>query len=71
FYYLEDYLTDGDEDLGDIDGLFDGFELYFPNPLRIIESYEYAGDEKIVINGDINFNLFLSSKIFSKSSKIF
>ena len=65
FYYLEDF-TGGDEDLGDINGFLDGFELLFPNPLRIVESYEYAGDEKIVIKGDINFNLFLSSKIFSK-----
>jgi hypothetical protein len=64
FYFLDDFS----EEFGEIDGLLEGFELFFPNPLKIVESYEYTGEEDLEIEGDINFNLYLSSNIFSKVS---
>jgi len=67
FYFLED-LTGEYDNFSDFGDLFDGLELLFPNPLRIIESYEYSGNETIIIKGNVNFNLFLSSKLFSKIS---
>lgn len=62
FYFLDDYS----EDLDELDGLLDGFELFFPNPLKIVQSYEYSGEEELIINGNIIFNLYLTSKILSK-----
>jgi hypothetical protein len=67
FYFLDD-LTGGYEEFDEFNDIFEGLELLFPNPLRIVETYEYGGDETININGNINFNLYLRSKIFSKIS---
>jgi hypothetical protein len=67
FYFLDD-LTGEYEEFDEFGDLFEGLELLFPNPLRIVESYEYTGTEIIQINGNVNFNLFLSSKLFSKIS---
>ena len=68
FYFLDD-LTGEYEEFDEFGDLFEGLELLFPNPLRIVESYEYDGNNTIQINGNVNFNLFLSSKIFSKISE--
>ncbi len=64
FYFIDD-LSGEYDDLGD---LFDSLEILFPNPLRIVETYEYNGNESININGNVDFNLYLSSKLFSKIS---
>ena len=62
-YWLMDFLL-GSEEFDDIEGFEDllgGLELLLPNPLRIVEAYEYTGNESIYIDGDISFNLFFSS----------
>ena len=61
-YFLDDF---GDE-YGEYADLLDEFELFFPHPLRIIETYEYTGSETIEIDGDVVFDLYFSSKTFSK-----
>ena len=38
-------------------------DLMFQNPLRIVEVYEYDGDESIEINEDVIFDLYFSSKL--------
>jgi len=37
--------------------IFDQLSDYFPNPLRIMESYEYNGDDTLLLDGDVTFNL--------------
>ena len=56
------YFIDWDE-YGD---LFDGLELIFPHPFRIVEAYENDRNEPIEIKGDIVFDLYFSSDIPSK-----
>ncbi|MFO8078304.1 MAG: hypothetical protein R6U21_06665 [Thermoplasmatota archaeon] len=67
-YWLMDFLLESEEfdELGGFEDLLGGFELLLPNPLRIVEAYEYTGNESIYLNGDVNFNLFFSS--FAPSS---
>ncbi len=38
-------------------------DLMFQNPLRIVEVYEYDGNESIEINEDVIFDLYFSSKL--------
>ncbi len=62
-YWLMDFLL-GSEEYEDLEGFEDllgGLELLLPNPLRIVEAYEYTGNESIYLDGDISFNLFFSS----------
>jgi len=61
-YFLDDF---GDE-YGEYADLLDEFELFFPHPLRIVETYEYTGSETIEIDGDVVFDLYFSSKTFSR-----
>jgi hypothetical protein len=46
--------------------LLNGFELLLPSPLRIVEAYEYSGNETVNISGDVSFNIYTHSKISSK-----
>jgi hypothetical protein len=49
-----------EEELEDIDlDLF--MDLMIPNPFRVIETYEYTGNETLEINGDVVFDLFFSA----------
>ncbi|MFW6119882.1 MAG: hypothetical protein ACOC80_03145 [Petrotogales bacterium] len=45
---------------GNLSGL-EGFELFFPHPYRVVEAYEYYGNETVEINGDVVFDLYFSS----------
>jgi PKD repeat protein len=59
FYFMWDEYKD----------LFEGFELLellFPHPSRIVEAYEYNGNEQVEIKGDVVFDLYFSSEISSK-----
>jgi len=56
FYLMQDEFGD----------LFEGFELLFPHPSRIVEAYEYNGNEQVGIKGDVVFDLYFSSEISSK-----
>ena len=60
FYFLEDLTGEFGDELGD---LLEGFELFFPHPLRIVETYEYDGSEAIKIDGDVSFDLHFSSRM--------
>jgi hypothetical protein len=62
-YFIDDLTSEYGDEFGD---LLDGFELFFPHPLRIVETYEYNGSEAIEIDGDVTFDLFFSSKMISK-----
>jgi len=68
FYFLEDLTGEFGDELGD---LLDGFELFFPHPLRIVETYEYDGSEAIKIDGDVSFDLHFSSRmVFVDNDKV-
>jgi len=45
---------------------FEGFELFLPHPLRVVEGYTYNGTEPVTISGDIVYNLFFSSDVTLK-----
>jgi PKD repeat protein len=60
FYFMRDEYDDEYEDL------FERFELLFPHPFRILEAYEYDGNEQVEIKGDVVFDLYFSSEISSK-----
>ena len=60
-YFLEDFADEYDE----FSDLFEGFELLFPHPLRIVETYEYNGTETIEIKGEAVFDLYFTSKMIS------
>ena len=60
FYFLEDLTGEFGDELGD---LLEGFELFFPHPLRIVETYEYDSSEAIKIDGDVSFDLHFSSRM--------
>ncbi len=70
FFQLQDEfnLSDefGDDLSDDFWDLFEGFELLFPHPYRIVEMYEYSGTEDAEIDGTLDFNLYFSSKFSSK-----
>ena len=55
-------------DLSDLEDLLKGMFLLLPHPFRIVEMYEYLGDESANIDGDIQFDLYFSSKISSSNS---
>jgi len=58
-FYL---LGEIDDNLsGEFGDLLEGFELFFPHPYRIVEIYEYDGNETVEINGDVVFDLYFSS----------
>ncbi len=61
-FWLIDLMLNSEElgDLGELEQLFSGFEILLPNPLRIVESYEYTGNETIYVNGNVNFQLYFS-----------
>jgi len=48
------------------DDLLEGFDILFPHPFRIVESYEHYGDESVEIKGDVAFDLYFLSEITSK-----
>jgi len=48
------------EDLGEYGGLIEGFELLFPGPSRITESYTHMGNDTIQIHGDLLYHLYFS-----------
>jgi len=60
FYFMWDEFDD------EYRNLFEGFELFFPHPFRIVEAYEYDGNEQVEIKGDVVFDLYFSSEISSK-----
>ena len=60
FYFMWAEFDDEYKDL------FDGLELIFPHPFRIVEAYENDRNEPIEIKGDIVFDLYFSSDIPSK-----
>ena len=39
-------------------GLLGDYELFLPNPYRIVEEYTYTGNDSLKINGDIFYNLY-------------
>ena len=55
FYFLNDSLY------GEYSDFLEGLDLIFPNPFRIVETYEYDGEEPIEINGDVDFDLYFST----------
>jgi len=57
-YLLNESLLGGD--------MFEGLELLFPHPFRIVEIYEYDGEESVGIDGSIVFDLCFSSTTASK-----
>ena len=68
---LEEY-----EDYGDLldgfegfDELWDQLKLFFPDPLRIVECYEYQGNESIQLNGNIDYDLYFKTKLSSQIHK--
>ena len=63
FYFVDDLTGEYGDELGD---LLEGFKLFFPNPLRIVETYECDGSEAIEIDGDVSFDLHFSSRMASK-----
>ena len=54
------------EGLGEYGDLFDGFDILFPNPYRIVETYEYNENESVEIKGDVVFDLYFLSAATSK-----
>jgi len=62
-YFMRDEY---DDEYGD---LFERLELLFPHPFRIVEAYEYDGNEQVEIKGDVVFDLYFSSEISSKFFK--
>lgn len=70
--WLTSLLSDSDEFSDYMDGyedLFESMKLLIPNPLRIVEAYEYMGNESIQLNGNINYDLYFKTKIPSRLSK--
>jgi hypothetical protein len=51
--------------LSEIPG-FEGFELFLPHPLRVVEGYSYNGTEPVTISGDVLYNLYFSSDVTLK-----
>ena len=51
----------GDNSSGGIDDWFEGFELLLPHPFRVVEIYEYDGNESVEVGGDVVFDLYFSS----------
>jgi hypothetical protein len=66
--YFGDYgLSEEEQDLyGD---LLSGLELLLPNPFRIVETYDYQGDQEAKINGNVYFDLYFSSEAFPHFSE--
>jgi hypothetical protein len=58
FYLLDEFDDNISGEYGD---WFEGFELFFPHPYRIVEIYEYDGNETVEIRGDVVFDLYFSS----------
>lgn len=63
--YLFDELDGFDGFSDEWDDLLDGYGLFLPHPLRIVEAYEYTGNETIELNGTVTFDLYFSSKFSS------
>ncbi len=59
--YWAIYLLENTEEFGELPDEFEGLKVLLPNPLSIVEVYEYTGNETININGDVTFNIFTSS----------
>jgi len=60
-YFIDDFA----DEYSEYADLLDEFELFFPHPLRILETYEHTGSEAIEIDGDVDFDLYFSSKTLS------
>ncbi|MDG6229498.1 MAG: CARDB domain-containing protein [Candidatus Thermoplasmatota archaeon] len=73
FYMWALSLFENLEEFGDIPGdisdLLDGYMILLPNPLRIVQAYDYMGNETVNISGDVSFNIFTRSKLSSKINK--
>jgi hypothetical protein len=50
------------------DDLLEGFDILLPHPFRVVEIYEYGGNEPTEIKGDVVFDLYFLSDITSKFS---
>ncbi len=60
FAWIGQYLENlSDINLSDYGG-FEGLELFFPNPYRIVEGYTYNGNDTVNIHGDILYHLYFS-----------
>jgi len=63
-YLLGDsYFGDGFSEYGDF---FGGLDILFPNPYRIVETYEHDENESVEIKGDVVFDLHFLSDVTSK-----
>lgn len=58
FFILPEFEENISDEFGD---LFEGFEIFLPHPYRIVEIFEYDGNETYEINGNVVFDLYFSS----------
>jgi hypothetical protein len=68
-YWAFDMLDNLDEFEDEFSDILDGLRILLPNPLAIVEVYEYTGNETINISGDVVYTIYTSSKITSKNSQ--
>ncbi len=57
------FIEDSDYNFSFLDDIFGDFELFLPNPYRVVEEYTYTGDDTVKINGDILYNLYFKPPI--------
>jgi hypothetical protein len=57
------FIEDSDYNYSFLDDIFGDFELFLPNPYRIVEEYTYTGNDTIKISGDIVYNLYIKPPI--------
>ena len=70
-YLLGDYLDYGfDEEEQELYGeLLSGLALLLPHPFRIVEIFEYQGDQEVEIDGNVYYDLYFSSEVFPRFSE--
>jgi len=57
------FIDDSDYNFSFLDDIFGDFELFLPNPYRVVEEYTYTGNDTVKINGDILYNLYFKPPI--------
>jgi hypothetical protein len=57
------FMDDSDYNFSFLDDIFGDFELFLPNPYRVVEEYTYTGNDIVKINGDILYNLYFKPPI--------
>lgn len=57
------FIQDSDYNYSFLDDIFGDFELFLPNPYRIVEEYTYTGNDTVKISGDILYNLYFKPPI--------